>query len=137
MVDLSQYTLTCALIPFIPLIGFLINGIGFRHIPKGLVGLTGSVASILSFGLSLYLFNAFLAGGNQSFTVYLFDWITVGDLRISFSFLIDQLSLLMLLIITGVGSLIHIYSIGYMKHDAGYGKFLLSSTCSCFRCCCW
>jgi NADH-quinone oxidoreductase subunit L len=123
MVDLSQYTLTCALIPLIPLIGFLINGIGFRHIPKGLVGLIGSAASILSFGLSLYLFKAFLAGGNQPFTVYLFDWITVSDLRISFSFLIDQLSLLMLLIITGVGSLIHIYSIGYMKHDAGYGKF--------------
>src|SRR5690606_1121766 len=47
----------------------------------------------------------------------------VGELHIPFSFQVDQLSLLMLMIITGVGSLIHIYSIGYMKHDPGFGKF--------------
>jgi hypothetical protein len=55
--------------------------------------------------------------------VELFNWIGVGTLQIPFAFLIDQLSLIMLLIITGVGSLIHIYSIGYMKHDEGFGKF--------------
>jgi NADH-quinone oxidoreductase subunit L len=111
------------LIPLLPLLGFLINGIGFRTIPKGAVGIIGSLAVIGSFALSLIAFNAFVAAGSTPFVLPLFDWITVGDLNIPFSFQIDQLSLLMLMIITGVGSLIHIYSIGYMKHDEGFGKF--------------
>jgi len=111
------------LIPLLPLLGFLINGLGFRTIPKGAVGIIGSLAVIGSFALSLNAFNAFVAGGSTPFVLPLFNWITVGDLNIPFSFQIDQLSLLMLMIITGVGSLIHIYSIGYMKHDEGFGKF--------------
>lgn len=111
------------LIPLLPLVGFLINGIGFRNIPKGAVGIIGTLAVVASFVLSVMTFNAFVASGSQPFIVPLFDWITVGDLNIPFSFQIDQLSLLMLMIITGVGSLIHIYSIGYMHHDSGFGKF--------------
>jgi NADH-quinone oxidoreductase subunit L len=118
-----QPGLLCILIPLLPLIGFAINGLGFRHIPKGAVGVIGSAASLGSFVASLLLFSAFTAGSSQPITVHMFDWITVDSLNISFSFLIDQLSLLMLLIITGVGSLIHIYSIGYMHHDEGFGKF--------------
>lgn len=111
------------LIPLLPLIGFLINGIGFRHVPKGAVGLIGSVAALGSFIASVMTLLAFKEAGSQPQVVALFDWITVGELNIPFSFQIDQLSLLMLMIITGVGSLIHIYSIGYMKHDEGFGKF--------------
>lgn len=111
------------LIPLLPLIGFLINGIGFRHVPKGAVGLIGSLAALGSFAASVLVLLDFKEGGSQSQVVSLFDWITVGELSIPFSFQIDQLSLLMLMIITGVGSLIHIYSIGYMKHDEGFGKF--------------
>ncbi|TLV00037.1 NADH-quinone oxidoreductase subunit L [Dyadobacter luticola] len=111
------------LIPLLPLLGFLINGLGFPNLPKGAVGIIGTLAVVASFVLSIMTFNAFLAGGSQPFIVPLFDWITVGELKIPFSFQIDQLSLLMLMIITGVGSLIHIYSIGYMHHDAGFGKF--------------
>lgn len=111
------------LIPLLPLIGFLINGIGFRHIPKGAVGLIGSLAALGSFAASLAVLLAFKEAGSVPQVVSLFDWITVGELHIPFSFQIDQLSLLMLMIITGVGSLIHIYSIGYMKHDPGVGKF--------------
>jgi NADH-quinone oxidoreductase subunit L len=111
------------LIPLLPLIGFLINGIGFRHVPKGAVGLIGSLAALGSFVASVLALMAFKEGGSQPQVVALFDWITVGELSIPFSFQIDQLSLLMLMIITGVGSLIHIYSIGYMKHDEGFGKF--------------
>ncbi|GGH54686.1 NADH dehydrogenase subunit L [Dyadobacter endophyticus] len=111
------------LIPLLPLVGFLINGIGFRNIPKGAVGIIGTLAVVASFVLSVMTFNAFVASGSQPFIVPLFDWITVGDLNVPFSFQIDQLSLLMLMIITGVGSLIHIYSIGYMHHDSGFGKF--------------
>lgn len=108
------------LIPLFPLIGFLINGIGFRHVPKSLVGIIGSAAALASFACALSLFIGF---SGQSEVTHLFDWITVGKLNISMSFQIDQLSLLMLLIITGVGSLIHIYSVGYMHHDEGFGKF--------------
>lgn len=111
------------LIPLLPLIGFLINGIGFKTIPKGAVGIIGTLAVVASFVLSVMTFNAFLAAGSQPVIVPLFDWITVGNLNIPFSFQVDQLSLLMLMIITGVGSLIHIYSIGYMHHDEGFGKF--------------
>jgi NADH-quinone oxidoreductase subunit L len=111
------------LIPLLPLLGFLINGIGFPNIPKSAVGIIGTLAVVASFVLSIMAFNAFLANGSQPTIVPLFDWITVGSLNIPFSFQIDQLSLLMLMIITGVGSLIHLYSIGYMHHDAGFGKF--------------
>ena len=116
------------LIPLLPLIGFLINGLGFRRIPKSAVGLIGTFAALASFAISLYLFGFYysgseITGDKAPILVPLFDWISVGKLSIPFSFQIDQLSLLMLLIITGVGSLIHIYSIGYMKHDEGFGKF--------------
>ncbi|HEV7349290.1 NADH-quinone oxidoreductase subunit L [Telluribacter sp.] len=111
------------LIPLLPLIGFLINGIGFRRVPKGAVGVIGSLAALGSFAVSVAVLSAFKAAGNETQVVSLFDWITVGNLTIPFSFQIDQLSLLMLMIVTGVGSLIHIYSIGYMKHDEGFGKF--------------
>ncbi|OZI06785.1 NADH-quinone oxidoreductase subunit L [Siphonobacter sp. BAB-5385] len=108
------------LIPLLPFIGFLINGLGFRRIPKSLVGIIGTGAVVASFALVLSLFLNF-SGEAQHIPVY--DWITVGSLNISFSFQIDQLSLIMMLIITGIGSLIHLYSIGYMHHDEGFGKF--------------
>ena len=121
--------LLSVLIPLFPLIGFLINGIGFRRIPKGLAGAISTVAVLASFLTSAYLFGAFLGNGELAgnagpLVATLFDWISVGDLHINFSFQIDQLSLLMLLVVTGVGSLIHLYSIGYMSHDEGFGKFM-------------
>ncbi len=116
--------LLCALIPLFPLIGFLINGIGFRRIPKGLAGGIATVAVLASFLMSISLFLGFSSGEHNAIVATLFDWISVGDLHINFSFQIDQLSLLMLLVVTGVGSLIHLYSIGYMNHDEGFGKFM-------------
>ena len=116
--------LLCILIPLLPLLGFIINGLGFRKIPASLAGPLAVVGPVLSFLAVLSLFSSFRAGGNQPIKTTLFDWISVGDLQINFSFQIDQLSLIMLLIVTGVGSLIHLYSIGYMKHDEGYGKFM-------------
>ena len=110
------------LIPLLPLLGFLINGLGFKRIPKAVAGALGTLAAIGSFALSLVLFFSFPAA-SEAIVVPLFDWINVNELSIPFSFQIDQLSLLMLLIITGVGSLIHLYSMGYMSHDEGYGKF--------------
>lgn len=110
------------LIPLFPLIGFLINGLGFKKIPKNIVPLIGIGASLLSF---ICTFLVFLEFQNNPTTqvVTLFDWITIGGLNIPFAFQIDQLSIIMLFVVTGVGTLIHLYSKGYMSHDEGFGKF--------------
>ena len=109
------------LIPFLPLLGFIINGIGRNTLSKGLIGIIGSFLVLVSFGLSIAAFLQVNATGK--FDVNIFDWFSAGRFKISFAFLVDQLSALMLLIITGVGFLIHLYSVGYMKDDKGYGKF--------------
>lgn len=115
------------LIPLLPLIGFVINGLGRNVLSKSVVGILGSGVVLASFIMSCLIFaevwQARSAGLDATFSYFLFDWIRVGNLDISFSFLVDPLSALMLLIITGIGFLIHLYSIGYMSHDAGFGKF--------------
>ena len=111
------------LVPIFPLIGFLINGVGRNFWSKTLVSWIGSVAILASFALSLGIFLELNASDVKSFTVPLFDWIQVGALRIPFSFLVDPLSSIMLLIVTGIGFLIHVYSAGYMHNDGGFAKF--------------
>ncbi|MGI4806301.1 MAG: NADH-quinone oxidoreductase subunit L, partial [Janthinobacterium lividum] len=110
------------LIPILPLAGFIINGLGRNTLPKNLIGLLASLMVLIPFVLSVMLFLSVKNSG-QPITVTYFEWIKAGKLSIPFSFLVDQLSSLMLLIITGVGFLIHIYSIGYMHDDEGFGKF--------------
>ncbi|WP_257666656.1 NADH-quinone oxidoreductase subunit L [Parapedobacter tibetensis] len=115
------------LIPLLPLVGFLVNGLGRNVLPKSLVGVIGSGMVLASFLLSCGVFSvvyaARQAGEAASFTQAIFDWINAGNLHVSLSFLVDPLSAVMLLIVTGIGFLIHVYSIGYMKHDAGFAKF--------------
>lgn len=109
------------LIPLFPFIGFLICGLGRNVLPKAILGTVASLAVVASFAVSLGIFFEFNAV--EPVVITLFDWIKVGGINIPFAFQIDQLSIMMLLIITGIGSLIHIYSTGYMSHDAGFGKF--------------
>ena len=111
------------LIPLLPLLGFVINGLGRNTFSKNLVGLIGSGVIFASFALSVALFFELGSSTQKQFTIYLFDWISAGNLHIPLSFLYDPLSAIMLLIITGIGFLIHIYSVGYMHTDAGFGKF--------------
>ncbi|SEL52131.1 NADH-quinone oxidoreductase subunit L [Parapedobacter koreensis] len=115
------------LIPLLPLLGFLINGLGRNVLPKSLVGIIGSgvvlVSFLLSCGVFSVVYGARQAGEAATFTQSIFDWISAGDLHVSLSFLVDPLSAIMLLIVTGIGFLIHVYSTGYMKHDAGFAKF--------------
>jgi NADH-quinone oxidoreductase subunit L len=110
------------LIPVLPLIGFIINGVGRNTLSKNLIGIIGSAVVLISFFISIAVFLQVKSTG-QEVTTNLFDWISVGSFHVSFAFRIDQLSSLMLLIVTGVGFLIHVYSIGYMAHDKGFGKF--------------
>jgi NADH-quinone oxidoreductase subunit L len=110
------------LIPILPLAGFVINGLGRNILSKGAIGFIGSLLVLISFGLSVGAFFQIKASG-QPINVDLFTWFSVGSLQVNFSFLVDQLSSIMLLIITGVGFLIHLYSVGYMHDDDGFGKF--------------
>lgn len=112
-------TLLYVLIPLLPFLGFLLNGLLNRKLSGTVAGLIGSGAVLGSFLISVLLFVNF----QYQYTVQLFDWIEVGSLQIPFSYQIDQLSLIMLLLVTGVGFLIHVYSIGYMHHDENVGKF--------------
>ncbi|MDB5262876.1 MAG: NADH:ubiquinone oxidoreductase subunit [Adhaeribacter sp.] len=116
----SDMALFCLLIPLLPFLGFIICGLGNRTLPKGLLSLIGCGSVLISFLLSVFLFLQF---DGRPYVVDLFDWINVGSLHIPFSFMIDQLSLIMLLLVTGVGFVIHVYSAGYMSHDTGFGKF--------------
>ncbi|WP_019947410.1 NADH-quinone oxidoreductase subunit L [Hymenobacter aerophilus] len=112
-------TFLYVLIPLLPFLGFLINGLLNRKLSATVAGLIGSAAVLGSFAISVFLFLNF----QYQYTVPLFDWISVGTMQIPFSYQIDQLSLIMLLLVTGVGFLIHLYSIGYMAHDENVGKF--------------
>lgn len=115
------------LIPLIPLLGFVINGLCQKVLPKFGIGLVGSGAVLASFILSCLIFcqvsESRSQGADGTFVYTLFDWISVGNFKLSFSFLVDPLSSLMLLIITGIGFLIHLYSFSYMHTDEGFGKF--------------
>jgi NADH-quinone oxidoreductase subunit L len=103
------------LIPLLPLIGFLINGLGRKHLSKSVIGVIGSGVVLASFAISIWVFLQ-VKGGNTHEAHY-FDFISVGELKIPFAFKIDQLSSLFLLIITGVGFLIHVYSTSYMHEE--------------------
>lgn len=117
------------LIPLLPLLGFLINGLGRNFLSKKMVAVVGTGVLFASFVLSVVVFSEVAAPGFKPQVIFLFDFIKTGKLDISFSFQIDQLSALFLLIITGIGSLIHLYSAAYMQeettpHFARYFAFL-------------
>ncbi len=115
------------LIPLLPLIGFLINGLGRNNLSKTLTGIIGSGVILASFLISVYVF--FSVKGGNTHVAHYFDFINTTSLKVGFDFLIDQLSSLFLLIITGVGFLIHVYSTSYMHEEepkdfAKYFSFL-------------
>lgn len=103
------------LIPLLPLIGFLLLGLGRKHLSKGLIGVIGSGTVFISFLISVWVFMQ-VKGGSTHMANY-FTFIAVDKLNIPFAFQIDQLSSIFLLIITGVGFLIHVYSTSYMHEE--------------------
>lgn len=111
------------LVPLLPLVGFLITGLLNKRLSKGITGVIASGTVLGSFIVSLLILFEFLNGSTQAQTVNLFAWINAGTLDIPFSFLVDQLSCIFLLIITGVGFFIHVYSVGYMHDDEGFQRF--------------
>jgi len=111
---------------FLPLIGFLVNGLlGSRLKSESLVGGIGSATVGLGFLISCWALVEMLnlSPQERAFIVPVIDWITAGNLNVNIAYQADQLSILMMLIVTGVGFLIHVYSIGYMHGDPGFARF--------------
>ena len=115
------------LISLLPFAGFLINGLFGRRLPKALVTMIALLAPLSAFVLVLWAAWGARPGPASYGFPYVetcpIGWISVGALHIDFQFVLDQLSLVMLLVITGVGFLIHIYSAGYMTDDIGYSRY--------------
>ncbi len=117
--------LIISLIPLLPILGFLIISFSGKKLGHGAASFIACGAVLISFLLSAWIFLFLLNAGSDVHAVKtnLFTWIAAGDFSVDMSFLIDPLSITMLLIITGVGFLIHVYSIGYMHDDPGFNKF--------------
>jgi NADH-quinone oxidoreductase subunit L len=110
----------------LPFIGFLINGLlGKKINSEKLSGVVGSGVVGISFAIAAMIFFEMLKSPVEErlHIVTIFNWITAGSISINAAYQVDQLSILMTLIVTGVGSLIHIYSIGYMHGDKGFWRF--------------
>ena len=113
------------IIPLLPLLGAAANGIFAARWPRGAVNAVALGSTGLSFLASLEAAREFasLSANQIPWLRSYFTWIEAGRLRADFALQIDQLTLIMLLVVTGVGWLIHLYSIGYMADDAGYRRF--------------
>ncbi|HSQ44779.1 MAG TPA: NADH-quinone oxidoreductase subunit L [Ginsengibacter sp.] len=113
------------LIPLLPFLGFLINGLGRKVIPKKITGIIGSGVIFISFCLSILIFINVSKEGFVPQYINYFSFIDIEKLHIPFEFQIDQITSLFLLIITGVGFLIHVYSTSYMKEEdnVGYARY--------------
>ncbi|MGD1006723.1 MAG: proton-conducting transporter membrane subunit, partial [Ignavibacteriaceae bacterium] len=110
----------------LPFLGFLINGLLGRKIKnEKIIGIIGSGTIVISFLIVLGAFFQTLAlpVEQRQTIVNLFTWLQAGGLNINIAYQVDQLSLVMALIVTGVGFIIHIYSIGYMHGDKSFGRF--------------
>ena len=110
------------LIPVLPLAGFLLNGLFGRKLPKMVVSTIAIAGALSSFLWVLYVLRALQPLDARHFEHY-FTWIQSGEFRVGVDFAVDRLTAIMLLVITGVGTLIHVYSAGYMEHDSGYARY--------------
>lgn len=111
------------LIILLPLAGFLVNAFFGKKLPKTVSGIIGSASIFGSFVISSVLFLGFLKGTQAAIDVDVYDWIAFGNLDITFGLLADQLSVMWLMVVTGIGFLIHIYSIAYMHDDEKFHIF--------------
>jgi NADH-quinone oxidoreductase subunit L len=119
MLNLTPYILA------LPLLGFAIVGLFGKRWSKAAIATIACGVILLAFGAAVVDFASMLAASasSRSSDVVLFSWLTSGSLSINFGLLSDPLSAVMLLIVTGVGFLIHVYSVGYMADDEGYWRF--------------
>ena len=122
------------LIPFFPMVGAIVNGLFGRRLPRSVVHTVACGSVFLSFLVSVGAFFALraLPPAERVFEQVIFEWIAAGTTKISLGYLLDPLSCVMILVVTGVGFLIHVYSIGYMHHDPGYSRYFTYLNLFCF-----
>ena len=115
------------LMPALPLAGFVVLALVGRRIGDPWAGWLGTATVAGSFAAACVTYSGLIArhGAGREFTQNLFTWIPVGGLQVKAALLVDPLSMTMALFVTGVSTLIHLYSIGYMKGDSDYAKFFL------------
>ena len=113
------------IIPLLPLAGAAINGLLGKRFPKSLVNAIALGSTALAFSYALWVAAQFfgMSPGQIPYIERHATWMSSGTFSVQYGFWLDQLSLVMLLVVTGVGFLIHIYSVGYMAEDAGYYRF--------------
>ena len=114
------------LIPIFPLIGFALNGVLGKRLPKMAINTIACGSVLLSFLWvlkTLSALGAFNGTFEETHLEHYFTWIQSGALNISVDFAVDRLTSVMLMVVTGVGFLIHIYAVGYMAHEGGYYRF--------------
>ncbi len=109
------------LIPVLPVLGFVLNGVFGGRWSAPVVAAVGLAGPLAALGLSVALFAEVAAGNVIQHTVA--TWFETGGVSVSLGFTVDALSGVMLLVVTGIGSLIHLYSYGYMKDDPSVGRF--------------
>jgi NADH-quinone oxidoreductase subunit L len=110
-------------IPLLPLIGAAINGLFGRRFKNAIVNTVALLFTALAFGWAAWAVFSIWPGEAAPHVETLATWITAGSFSAPFGFQLDQLSMIMVLVVTGVGFLIHIYSVGYMSHEGGYYRF--------------
>ena len=110
------------LILMLPLLGFLLNGLLGSRLPKGVVATVACGLPAICFGLTWALFSGLYQGG-APVVAELFTWVAFPGFKLDAALYLDQISAMMCLVITGVGTLIHIYSVGYMSHDESFSRY--------------
>ncbi len=134
MMTISHYV---GWVPLLPLIGALINGVysfSGKKLVRPFVHTVACGVMLISFLISLMTFFHFLGlpGEERRQVLTFFPWVHLGSLRLDAALLIDPLSLTLMLVVTGVGFLIHLYSVGYMHHDPGYARYFSYLNLFCF-----
>lgn len=111
------------LLPTLPLLGFIGLAFASSHLSKNQIACIGAGSVGLAFLIALAASYQFLVSGDASYSQLLWTWMQAGDFSSEFSFYLDGLTVVMILIITGIGFLIHLYSTGFMIDDPSYGRF--------------
>ncbi len=122
--SVEQFEHLIALIPLLPLLGAMVNGLFGHRLPRGLVGFIACAAVLAAFACSVTVFCHLLGDPEaNALKVTLFPWIHTGSVALDVTFVVDHLSGIMILVITGVGFLIHLYSLGYMSHEPALSRY--------------
>ncbi|HWU44835.1 MAG TPA: hypothetical protein VN132_15390, partial [Bdellovibrio sp.] len=119
------HSVLMALIILSPLVGFLINGARYKKHSGNVAGTIATLAVAISFVSSVLLVADLIAMPAEArrIAVSFFEWMAVDKFKIDAGFVVDQISAIMILVVTGVGTLIHLFSVGYMHHDKGVAKY--------------